>query len=188
MPSVYRRILGGELDRLPASLRRFHDIEAPWAGVSMARVERGATWLHRFVAAAGGLPPAREQCPLRLDIVPCVRWGRQGESWRRDFGGFVLESFQWAQNGLLMESFGWLSMAFHLRVEPPRLILEVAGVRCAGIPLPRLLAPGGTGVEEGSEDGVSFVATATAPLLGMVARYSGCLTEEPQTLPRRGGS
>lgn len=152
----------------------------------MARIDRGSTILHALAATLGGLPPAHERCLLKLDITPAVRQGRQGEVWRRDFGGFVLESFQWAEGTLLRESFGWLSMAFRLTVDPPKLVLDVVSVRFAGIPIPWLLAPGGTGLEVGRDDGVAFEATATAPLLGMVVRYQGLLVREIDPLPPAG--
>ena len=186
MTSVYRRILGDRLDLLPESLRSFHDIEKPWRGTAMARIDRGPTILHSLVATFGGLPPAQERCPLQLDITPATRWGLTGELWRRDFGGFVLESFQWAEGELLRESFGWLSMAFRLTVDPPKLVLDVASVRFSGIPIPGFLAPGGTGIELGRDDGVAFEATATAPLLGMVVRYQGLLVAESTPLAHSG--
>lgn len=186
MSSVYRRILGERLDRLPESLRSFHDIERPWRGTAMTRIERGPTILHALAATLGGLPPAQERCLLQLDIAPAVRWGQQGEVWRRDFGGFVLESFQWAEGNLLRESFGWLSMAFRLTADPPKLVLNVVSVRFAGMSIPGLLAPGGTGHEVGRNDGVAFEATATAPLLGMVVRYQGLLVREIPPLPPAG--
>ena len=54
MPSVYRQILGDELDLLPGTLRQFHDVENPCHFAGMAWVTRGSTPLHW--AATSGTP------------------------------------------------------------------------------------------------------------------------------------
>src|SRR5947199_5112323 len=104
MSSLYRRLLGPAFDSLPATLRDFHDVETEWHGHARFRVTRGRGWLRNLVAAAGRLPPAGEDVPLRLRLVA----EGERERWVRHFGGHRLESVQWAQDGLLVESLGAL--------------------------------------------------------------------------------
>src|SRR5947199_10800697 len=104
MPSLYRRLLGPAFDTLPPSLRQFHDVETEWRGHARFRITRGRGWLRNLAAAAGRLPPAGEDVPLRLRLVA------EGprERWLRHFGRHRLESVQWAEDGLLVEAFGAL--------------------------------------------------------------------------------
>lgn len=183
MPSVYRQILGDELDLLPGTLRQFHDVENPCHFAGMARVTRGSTPLHHLAAWFGGLPPQRDSCQLKLAIEPATRFGVRGEIWRRQFDEFPLQSFQWAHRGLLYESFGWLSMVFQLKVSPPQLTLKVVSTRFAGIPLPPFSAPTGIGIETGKTEGIQFEANALAPILGLVVRYQGLIKyQNPATI------
>ncbi len=175
MPSVYRQILGDELDLLPGTLRQFHDIESPCRFEGLASVTRGPTPLHHLAAWFGGLPPQRDSCRLSLEIEPATRFGVRGEIWRRKFDEFPLESFQWAHRGLLYESFGWLSMVFQLTVAAPQLTVKVISTRFAGVPMPPFSAPTGLGIETGTPEGIEFEATALAPILGLVVRYQGLI-------------
>jgi hypothetical protein len=174
MVSLYRRLLGPAFDGLPPSLRDFHDVETEWHGRATFRVTRGTGWLRDTAAWFGGLPPADEAVPVRLRIMV---EGRR-ERWVRQFGDHHLESVQTAWNGLLVESFGALTLGFRLVAEPPALRLEPARVWLAGMPWPQALAPHGTGVEIGSDEGCAIVATAYAPLLGMIVRYEGLVQRE----------
>lgn len=176
MRSVYRQILGDELDLLPDTLRQFHDIVSPSYFGGKASVKRGPTFLHHMAAWLGGLPPEKDQCQLMLEIEPATRFGVRGEIWRRHFDDFTLESFQWAHCGLLHESFGWLSMVFRLTIAPPQLTIQVVSTRFAGIPFPPYFGPTGMGIETGKPEGIEFNATAMASILGLVVRYEGLIT------------
>jgi hypothetical protein len=174
MPSPYRILLGSSLDALPPTLRRFHDVVGEWRGHARFRITRGKGLLRNAVAGAGRLPPAGDDVPLRLRIVA----EPDGERWLRDFGGHRLESFQRARDGLLVESFGSVTLGFRLVAEPPALRLEAARAWLLGVPFPRALAPHGTGVEVDRDDGCAIVATAYAPLLGEIVRYEGLVVAD----------
>ena len=174
MPSLYRRLLGPAFDTLPPTLRQFHDVETEWRGHARFRITRGRGWLRDLAARAGRLPPAGEDVPLRLRLVA----EGERERWIRHFGGHKLESVQWAEGGLLVESFGALRLGFRLVVEPPALRLEPARAWLLGLPWPLALAPRGTGVEVGRDDGCAIVVRAEVPLLGLLVQYEGLVVAD----------
>jgi hypothetical protein len=174
VPSTYRTLLGPALDALPPALRRFHDVTGEWRGSARFRITRGQGFLRNLAANLGGLPPAGDDVPVRLRIMA----EGDGERWLRDFGGHRLESVQRARGGLLVESFGAVALGLRLVAEPPALRLEPVRAWLAGVPWPRALAPTGTGVEVGRDDGCAIVATAYAPLPGEIVRYEGLVTED----------
>ena len=178
MPSPYRQLLGIELDRLPSTLRAFHDVETSWRGEALFRVVRGDGWVRNLVAWLGGLPHSGEKVPVILTCTGAVRGGRRVEQWDRDFNGFRMRSTQWVWRGLLVESFGWLTLGYRLHVEPPGLRLEVSRAWVAGIPFPLFLAPTGEGLEVGDAHGMNIRVSAFAPMLGLIVRYEGRLNQE----------
>lgn len=174
MPSPYRTLLGPAFDTLPPALRQFHDVTSEWRGHARFRITRGKGLSRNLVARLGGLPPAGDDVPVRLRIVA----EGDGERWIREFGGHRLESVQRARGGLLAESFGPVTLGMRLVAEPPALRLEAVRAWLFGVPWPRLLAPYGTGVEVGRDDGCAIVATAYAPFLGELVRYEGLVVAD----------
>ncbi len=174
MSSVYRRLLGPAFDSVPPALQNFHDVETEWSGHARFRITRGRGRLRNLIAALGGLPPSGEDVPVRLRIVA------EGprERWYREFGGHKLESVQWAQDGLLMESFGAFRLGFRVTVEPPALRLRAVRAWVLGVPWPLALAPSGDGEEVGRPDGCAIVARGHAPLLGLLVQYEGLLVAD----------
>jgi hypothetical protein len=169
LPSPYRTLLGPAFDTLPPTLRRFHDVTGEWRGHARFRITRGKGFLRNLAATIGGLPSPGDDVPVRLRIVA----EGDGERWLREFGGHRLESVQRARDGLLVESFGAVTLGMRLVAQPPALRLEAVRAWLLGVPWPRPLAPYGTGVEVGRHDGCAIVATAFAPLLGEIVRYEG---------------
>jgi hypothetical protein len=174
MPSVYRRLLGPAFDALPPTLRHFHDVQTEWRGHARFRITRGRGPLRHLVAALGRLPPAGEDVPVRLRVVA------EGprERWLREFGGHKLESVQWAEGGLLMESFGAFRLGFRLTAEPPALRLCAVRAWVLGVRWPLALAPSGDGEEVGRPDGCAIVARGYAPLLGQLVQYEGLVVAD----------
>ena len=112
---------------------------------------------------------------------------RESERWLREFGGHRLESVQWAEGGLLVESLGLVRLAFRLEVEGPALRLETVKVWVLGIRWPLVLAPRGSGVEIGQEDGCAIVARPSA-LAGDTGAVRGpCRTGHSAARKNRGG-
>ncbi len=174
MPSVYRRLLGPALDSLPPTLRDFHDVETEWRGHARFRITRGRGRLRNLAATLGRLPPSGEDVAMRLRVVA------EGprERWLREFGGHKLESVQWPQDGLLMESLGALRLGFRVTVEPPALRLTAVRAWLLGVPWPLALAPTGEGEEVGRPEGCAVVVRGYAPVLGLLVQYEGLVVAD----------
>jgi hypothetical protein len=175
MPSLYRRLLGDDFDRLPPALRDFHDVERERHFRAVFRITRGRGWVRGLLCRLGRLPPAGAEVPLRLRVVP----EGERERWVRDFGGHRMESVQWAAGGLMHESLGAVRLAFRLTVDGTALRLEAVRAWVLGVRWPMALAPRGSGVEVGGADGCAIVARAEAPLLGLLIRYEGLVVPDP---------
>jgi hypothetical protein len=175
MSSLYRRLLGAAFDTLPPTLQNFHDVTTAWSGRADFRITRGRGLLRNFVATMGGLPAAGDDVPMHLRIIK----EGDGERWIREFAGRKLVSLQKAADGLLVESFGSITLGFRLVAAPPELQLIPARAWILGMPFPRALAPSGTGIEVGRDDGCAIVARAFAPLLGEIVRYEGLVVADP---------
>jgi hypothetical protein len=173
MASLYRRLLGPALDTLPPTLQKFHDVETEWQGHADFKITRGRGWLRGLIAWVGGLPPAGDAVPMELRIVA----EGEAERWIRQFGRHRLESVQRAWKGLMVESFGAITLGFRLVIDRDAVRLVPARAWVLGIPWPLWLAPNGTGIEIGKDDGCSIVARAELPLLGLLVQYEGLVVE-----------
>jgi len=174
MTFLYRRLLGQDYERLPASLQDFHHIDRERHFQARFKITRGPGLLRALLCRLGRLPASGENVPMRLRVTP--EEGR--ERWVRQFGEQVLESVQWEKDGLLHERLGPVRLAFKLHVEPPALRLELKKAWGLGIRLPLWLAPGGSGIEVGQDDGVAILVRATAPILGQLVQYEGLVQGE----------
>lgn len=171
MPSLYRRLLGDQIDQWPDSLRVFHDVEQERSFEGTFRITRGRGWLRRFLCWMGGLPPEGDAVPIQLQIVA----DGQREHWRRQFGQHKLDSVQWLNaKGELMEKLGPVTMAYQTQFDGNSFTLETGKAWLFGwIRLPLFLAPTGKGIETGLEGEVQTDVRAKAPLLGELIRYQG---------------
>ncbi len=167
--SLYQRILGEEFALLPDVLRRFHGSPAGGSLEGTFRVERGRGRLRGLLAEIGGLPPASERVPLRLD----VRVEGDEEHWTRAFGEQLLRTRQFARDGRLVELHPpW---KLKIRLGATRAGMQLEHERCywCGIPLPRFVAPRVESFVEARGESWFVAVTIGLPLLGMVCRYSG---------------
>ncbi len=168
-PSLYRGLLGDQLDRLPGSLRRFHDSPRGGKALGTFRVVRSGGRIGGLVADLLGLPKAGDHLPVELEVV--AEQGR--ERWFRRFPGKTLASKQWNRGGLLMESFGLGGFTNELKIEGSRMHHIQRTAYLAGVPLPRALAPYATGYVDGDETGWRVVVKIRVPLLGEIVAYDG---------------
>ncbi|WP_176440909.1 DUF4166 domain-containing protein [Oceanicola sp. 22II-s10i] len=143
-----------------------------WEGTCAIR--RGSGPLIGLLLKLGGFPDADENVPIRLSMFR----GRDGVTWRREFGRHVTESVLTydADRSAVDESFGPFSVRMVPDIRRGALHLEIAGLRVWGVPLPRLLWPKSATREVARPDGgVEFDVSATLPFLGPMIRYRGVL-------------
>ena len=87
---LYRRHLGAGWGELPAPIRRMHEVGDGLVAEGRAEVVRGRGLLARVAAAFIGAPGAGPDVPVSVSFEPT----RDGERWRRSFGGRGFESRQ----------------------------------------------------------------------------------------------
>ncbi|WP_299395764.1 DUF4166 domain-containing protein [Pelagibius sp.] len=175
---LYRRVLGGALDRLPGPLRRLHDHDGASSAAGRCDVERGDGLAARLVAACFGMPPAGRDLPVRVRFST-----RDGvETWERDFAGHRLSSRQGAEParpGHLYERFGIGHFILRPEVSAAGLDLRLVGVRLLRLPLPRRLWPRIVGRERVDGAGrFTFEVSIVLPLAGLLIAYRGYLVPE----------
>lgn len=173
-PSLYRRLLGGRFDALPAVLRRFHENEGGGRARGIFRVERAPGRLRNAVASILGMPRAAAEVPVQLWIT--VEGDR--ERWTRDFDGHRVQTVQWARGDFLMEASGLVHFSTALVLEGSRLTYEFRRAWFAGIPVPRGLSPGVVSYVDAGESGWFVVVQVLAPFLGEIVRYEGWIEPE----------
>jgi hypothetical protein len=173
---LYRRLLGPRFESLPARVRELHDLDRATVWAGRADVERGRSVASRMVATLFGLPPAGRGQALRVTFEP----RGDKEVWCRAFGPAVFRSVQYERAGLLRERVGPSTFIFALDVSAEGMALVLKGVRCLGVPLPRLLAPGVRTFESERDGRYHFEVEAKLPLLGPIVRYSGWLERAGQ--------
>lgn len=166
--SLYGRLLGHALERLPAALRRFHGRGCGRARGSFA-VVRGPGRRRAAACTLLGLPAAGEEVPVELLVTA----DRRGEHWRRRFGSRRLTSVQRARGALLVERFGPYAFGFRLAVEGETLVYRFERAWLLGCPLPRRLALRSGAVCRGDGAGWQVESWVGLPGLGELVRYSG---------------
>jgi len=171
-PTVFQQVLGAPFFKLPPSLRLLHSLRGQASYAGEVDIVRARGLLARICGRLGGLPPAMQQAPLRVDFNADAR----AETWRRQFGSHRLVSRLRCRKGLLVERLGPLQFRFALHAAGGTLYWNVAAVRLLGLlPLPaRLFAQ--VRCREWEQDGrYHFQVQASLPLLGELIGYSGWL-------------
>lgn len=171
---LYRRVLGPRFELLPEVLRRFHDTAGGGRAHGTFRVERGAGWLRNSLASLWQMPPEAENVPVRLEVIV----DGERERWLRHFAGHVLASTQWANEDLLMESFGSGVFSSALVIEDCCMRYEVRQVWLAGLPIPGFLSPEIDGRVHAGERGWRVATGFAVPILGTIIHYEGSVEIE----------
>jgi len=167
--TLYQRVMGEEFALLPDALRRFHGSPDGGALQGVFRVERGRGRIRAWLAEIGGLPPASEQVPLRLD----VRVAGEEEHWTRSFGERRLRTRQFAHAGRLVELHPPWKLRIRLGATRAGMLLDHERCYWCGIPLPRFASPRVESFVEARGEAWFVAVTIGMPLFGMVCRYSG---------------
>jgi hypothetical protein len=177
---LFARVLGAAWDRLPAEIRRMHDVHGTQTARGRASVERGSGVLARLAAVIMGFPKAN------ADTSVIVQFAASGgeETWKRTFGDESFSSDQFAgrgrSQGLLCERFGALTFAMALVTENDRLLLVLRRWSAFGIPLPMWLCPRSDAYEDTENGRFHFHVEISHPLTGLIVRYKGWLEPAEQ--------
>lgn len=175
IPTLYRRILGDQFDRLPAALREFHDRPHGGRGAGRFLIERGPGLVASIACAVARFPSPGTDVPMTLNVT--VRGDR--ERWVRDFGGRGLNSVQWHHSGLLVERAGPWTFFFRLSADETGMRFDLRRASLLGVPLPRILSPGVSAVVMGEERGWMADIRLSFPWGAPLLRYYGLVTPEP---------
>jgi hypothetical protein len=157
---------------LPEALRRIHDDRSKQLH-GRCNVERGASWLVRWLAPMMSLPPGGSDVPLTV----AIRVDDQGETWTRNFGGHRMQSRLLAHDPLLAERLGATTLLFTLSAVAGRIEWRVVAVRFLGVPLPLSWFAAAAATEAIVDGHYTFDVSATLPLVGLLIRYRGWLGE-----------
>jgi hypothetical protein len=170
-PPLFRRVIGGFIDQVPACVHRLHDTPGKAVYRGEVVVARGAGRLSRLFAWATSLPPAGEG-PVEVEIV--AEHGR--ERWTRSIGGRAMRSTLWAHGWWLRERLGLATFDFHLSVEQGAIVWRVAGIRILGLlPLPARWFADVLCRESGVGGRYRFDVRAALPGIGLLVHYRGWL-------------
>ncbi len=174
-PSLYRRVLGAAYEQMSEAGQRLHDgAELHWSG--RCSVEGPTNPVGHCLAAIFALPPAARDAPIEVDFA--VHGGR--ETWTRRVGGRTMRSQQYIglrrPEGWIVERFGPLAFDLRVPVKDGRLELVMAGMRLAGVPMPRFCWPIIKAVEIEEEGRFRFDVEIGLPVIGRLVRYRGFLT------------
>ena len=114
-PPLYRRVMGREFDRLPAAVRRIHEVNGDGCAAGEGRVTRGKGRLARLIGRTIGFPP---EGAYSLHVAFAEEGGV--ERWTRHFGPHSFSSRLSERRGLAVERFGPLRFGFALAAEAER--------------------------------------------------------------------
>ena len=167
--SLYRRILGDQLDNLPSPMRHFHGAANGSAAQGIFNIMRGPGWFRNFLASMMSLPPSGSDVPMDLSVTP----DGPREHWVRRFGNHSMKTQQWKARTLLIEAGGPMRFAFELVANETSVQFKLVRAWFCLIPLPRFIAPRLEAIETACEGGWDVVVQFSLPLLGMLIRYEG---------------
>jgi hypothetical protein len=183
--SPFERLLGPELERLPAPVRRIHSLREPLATLGRAEITAANGFLARTICWFAGLPRPGRDVDVSVVFAP-TKEGR--EHWHRTFAdrryASTMEFGTGRDAGLLIEHFGLFDLRFQLRVAPEGLIWSLIGWRFLRIPLPRWSLPRIACVESGDGERYSFDIDVTFPVIGWLMHYRGWLLPQDARPPR----
>jgi NAD(P)-dependent dehydrogenase (short-subunit alcohol dehydrogenase family) len=175
-PSLYRRVLGGAYEEMPAPWRALHDGGAStWKGQCVC--DPAETWVGRAISRLFQFPASQSEAPISVEFT----MSGAGEIWTRRIGGRVMRSRQYigvrGKRGAVVEQFGPLAFDLDLPIERGRVDLVMTGARCVGIPLPRWCWPRIKAFETGAGGKFRFDVEIGLPGIGRLVRYRGWLTD-----------
>ena len=175
-PSLYRRALGRTYDHQSAAGQRLHD-SGPSRWTGRCTVDGAATGFGRLLAWLFQFPSASPDTSIEVDFA--VAEG--GEVWTRHVGRRAMRSRQYIgvrkPRGWVVEQFGPVAFDLAVPVVDGRLELVMRGMRCFGLPLPRIVWPLIKASEHEEDGRFCFDVEIGLPLIGRLVRYRGWLKD-----------
>ncbi|MEP4050951.1 MAG: DUF4166 domain-containing protein [Litorimonas sp.] len=173
---VYEGVMGDAYLRLSPAVQDLHGTGSGRVFSGLCKVTRGKNPLSHIVAAFIGFPKSGENVPVSVTVTP----DETGESWTRNFGGRTFTSHhssgtgRWSRH--VTERFGPISIHMAILEESGNLRIHTKGWSIFGIPLPKVLRPGGDVYETQDTEGrFVFHVDLIAPLFGRLCKYHGWL-------------
>ncbi len=174
--SAFETVLGNAFGTLPETVQHLHRGQSGvWAGD--AQVKGPANPLGHLAAFMAGIKIKSGRQPVEFTLT-C---DGDKEVWERNFGGNKFLSKLTPGKGrnqyLMMERFGFLSIAMALVNDGDTLRFIPRRWFAFGVPLPNFLLPKGDTFEFEQDARFHFDVKLSAPLIGRIAEYKGWLEE-----------
>ena len=174
---IFRNVLGSAWKQLPNTLKELHQNASDdvWSGT--AKVERGAGFWAKRIASIFKFPKANQSVPVEVKISTKVHV----EQWKRTFGQQTFVSTlrpgedDWDK--LMSEQLGPFRFGIALIIENKKLYFKVQQWKLWNIPLPAIWAPIGNSYEFERDGKFHFHVEIAHPLLGLIVRYQGHLSQ-----------
>ncbi len=173
--SIYQAVLADAFLKLDKPLQDFHSAQRTFKMSGQAKITTGGGVLASFTRRLFKFPSAQQACAVDVEIEV----SEQGEVWRRNFAGKVMQSTQRLGHGkdagLIVESFGPVSVAMAVVENGGRLELILRHWRVFGIAMPKSLLPRGKFFERGKDGRFNFHVEVILPVFGPMVTYQGWL-------------
>lgn len=171
---AFRKVLGDAFDALPESVKGLHAGQSGvWTG--QAELKGPANFMGAFANLLAGIRMKSGPSPITFTL-DC---NGEREVWIRDFGGTKFQSVLKAGTGrnqyLMIERFGFLSVAMALVKKGDKLWFEPRKWYAFGLPMPKFLLPYGETKEFEAEGKFYFDVSLNVPFIGRLAHYRGWL-------------
>lgn len=139
-PTLLRRLLGEDVERLPREVVRVHDRLATKTFSGRGRARGSEHRIAQLARLLIGLPEPGVYPKLKVTIAPKLGGA---ERWVRDFGSrrFSSQLKLARTRGQFEERVGPLSFRFSPQLQPDGFTWRLESWRLLGLPLPKALAP-----------------------------------------------
>jgi hypothetical protein len=169
---LWRRILGGDFDRLPPAVQQMFDHNGHRYARGMSDVVCGESVLARLCIVLSGFPKPGTGIPAAI----LFQADGDDDVWHRSFGTRSFASVHSERNGLLLERFGALTFVFRLSGDGSGVTFTMVETQLFGVALPRWLSPSITATQSERNGRFSFEIIVDLPFVGRMVRMTGLLS------------
>lgn len=174
--SVYEKVMGEAYERVHPAISELHRTGEGRVFKGQCDVTRGRNPLSHIVAAVVGFPKNGKAVPVSVTVTP----DSTGETWVRNFNGKKFQSHhslgtaRWSRH--ITERFGPIAIYMAILEEDGNLRIHTRSWSFFGLPLPKILRPGGDVFETQDNQGrFVFHVDLIAPIFGRLCKYEGWL-------------